>query len=92
MATAKEIDAAAKKVQTSMDNYYKAQAELEKANRNMSKYDSIMKSGDVTRMGTAAVELSKITTKLGTLHKKVVDTKKKMDEALKALSKVTPKK
>lgn len=91
MGTPKEIEAAAKKMQAATAAYHKSQQELNKANINLSKYDAIIKGGNIAQMGPATVELSKIATKIGSLHKKVADNRKKMDEAIKALSKVMPK-
>ena len=70
--------------------YSKAQAEMTKVNAKLEKYQAMVKSGVPGQMGPAVVEMSKITAKLGPLHKKVSDAKKKMDDSLNDYSKVAP--
>ncbi|KIC43534.1 hypothetical protein RA28_17830 [Ruegeria sp. ANG-S4] len=83
----KKVEAAQKKMHAEMQAYKKSQDELEKANKEMSKFEAAIKSGDMSKLGPATKGLAKIGNKIFNLQKKAATQKKKMDDALNALTK-----
>ena len=89
MADDKELQKLGKKVAEAVQAYGKAQADLVKLQRNIGIQGDIMKSGVPGQMGPAAVELTKLTPKLGAAIKKADDARRKMEAANKAYSKAS---
>ncbi|WP_372575020.1 hypothetical protein [Ruegeria jejuensis] len=86
MADVKKLS---KKIAAEIDAYGKACNDIAKMQSELPKYQQIMKSGDPSKMGDAAVKFSKLTAKIAAQHKKIVELQKKMNATSAEMAKAT---
>ena len=84
-----DVSKLAKKFNESIATYQKATNELVKMEKELSKYQQIMKSGVPSQMADAAVKFPKLTAKIAMQHKKIVDLQKKMNAVSAEMAKAT---